>query len=345
MECKTVNALRLTHPLLESFVLKTYHGIIKNTPEVWDHVYDNLKIKERLENFRKFVHRVKAGKLLKLLQEQQPDALVCTQAFPCGLIADRKTQGEITAPVIAVITDYAVHAYWVYEGVDLYVVPSEGARQQLLSYGIPAEKILALGIPVSPKFTDQADPSRIKKRYGLSSHLPLVLVMGGGQGLGPMKQIVQELDKLPTPLEIVVLAGTNKLLQSSLEYSQKKFHKRVMVHGYLREVAPLMSIADILIGKPGGLTISEAMASALPMILIDPIPGQEVRNAGFLLREKVAALANDAAQAAHCVQDWLEHPCNLQEIRDKIKVLRKPQAAARIAQEILKRAGAQSLVC
>ena len=337
VRCRTINTLRLTNPVLENLVLKTYLGIVKNTPEIWDYLYDNHAFKEKIDSFRKFVHRVKAAKLLKLLETEQPQVLVCTQAFPCGLIADRKARGEVTLPLIAVITDFTVHAYWVYKEVDLYIVPCQDTRMQLVSQGIPPEKIQVLGIPVSPRFTDKADPSATKQRFGLSERLPLVLVMGGGHGLGPIEQIVRELDRLPGGLEIVVVTGTNKALRVALEKNRKDFQKRVTIQGYLSDVAPLMSVAEVLIGKAGGLTISEAMASTLPMILIDPLPGQEMRNTEFLLREKVAVLAHDATDAARLLQECLDDPSRLESMREKIKILRKPDAGLSIAQEIIKK--------
>ena len=279
VQAKTVNTLRLTNPLLENFVLKTYLGIIKNAPEVWDYLYDNQKIKEKIDLFQKFVHKVNASKLLKYLEQERPSVLVCTQAFPCGMIADGKSRGEINLPLVAVITDYAAHAYWVYEDVDLYVVPADQTRQQLIAHGIGPEKVLVLGIPISPRFNHSENSIQIKERFGLSTELPLVLIMGGGHGLGPIEEIVDQLDSLEIPLEIVVVTGTNKGLKTSLEKKRRTWTKQIRVHGYLSDVAPLMSAAEVLISKPGGLTISEAMASTLPMILINPLPGQEARNA------------------------------------------------------------------
>ncbi len=341
---KTVNTLRLTNPILEQFVIKTYLGVLKNTPEFWDYLYDNRDIKQKIEYFQKFVHMIKAGKMLKLLAAEKPSVLVCTQAFPCGIIAEGKARGEITAPLIAVVTDYVAHAYWVYPQVDLYVVPCEAVKEQLLGHGISEEKILPLGIPVSPSFSETPkDLSRVKARFGLKGDLPLVLIMGGGYGLGPMDKMVSELDALPEPFDIVVVTGINEGLKKDLERRRKHWSKTVKIHGYLSDVAPLMAAAKVLVTKPGGLTISEAMASTLPMVLLDPLPGQEIRNAGFLLRQKVGMMARDSADAAACVHKLLTDKALWEQARESIKQLRRPGAAKDIAREILKRVHAHGV--
>ncbi len=337
VDAQLVNTLRLTHPFLENIVLSTYVGMLKSAPEVWDYLYDNHKVKQRIELFQKLVHKVKAHKLMRLLSEHAPAVLVCTQAFPCGLIADCKQEKNLQTPLIAVITDYMAHAYWVYDQVDLYIVPSEDARDQLLSYGVSKDKVRVLGIPISPTFNHRPDPHAIKRKFGFSGALPMVLIMGGGRGLGPIERVVEELDGVDVPFEMLALTGTNRRLESCLKRKRKWMQKRLGVQGHVSDVASLMAVSDVLISKPGGLTISEAMASTLPVILLDPLPGQEARNARFLLRNKACVLADTARDAAGQVRHWLKNPRLLEQARENIRRLRRPNAAEWIAQEIVNR--------
>jgi len=332
---RSVDSFRFTNPILERVVTKTYLQVIKNTPEIWDWLYDNSEVRERTHHFRKLIHKFNSIKLRKLIAAEKPDVIVCTQAFPCGTISDyKKTQG-VTIPLVAVITDYAAHSYWLYDNVDLYIVPTAEVRESLADHGIDRDRIKVLGIPINPAFHVSVERDAARRHFGLSPDLPVVLIMGGGQGLGPIKDIVRDIDRIDQPFQIVVATGINKMLKRSLDRKVKKMSRPVRILGYTHNMNELMCAADLLVTKPGGLTTSESLAMGLPLLIINPIPGQETKNADFLIRKRAALAADNSEMVASTVADLLKHPAKLKLMRENAKHLSRPDSALAIAGEIM----------
>ena len=158
--------------------------------------YDNPKVAKRLKSIKESIQKANHKKLSRLFNEFNADAVICTQAFPCGLVADFKKATNLDTRLVGVLTDSAPHAYWLHEGVDLYVVPSLDSQEGFIQKGISKDRIKAFGIPVDPKFTLALDKKAIARKLGLTLDTPTILIMGGGQGLGPIKKIVKSLMKL-----------------------------------------------------------------------------------------------------------------------------------------------------
>src|SRR3989338_1985346 len=265
VELKRVNGFSYVYPRMEKIVNKAYMGVIKRTPQVWDFLYDNPKIFRRTRRIKEFLQRSSHKKLAALLNEFQPDTVVCTQAFPCGLIADYKRTYHANFTLMGVLTDYAPHAYWINDGVDFYIVPYEESKERFLKHGVPEDKIKIFGIPVDPKFAKSHNKEDVARKLGLSTVTPTVLIMGGGQGLGPIKKIVAMLVRLKKDLQLIVLAGTNKKLIRFLRKVQKRNLKKLIYYEYAENVDELMDLATLIITKPGGMTISESLSKGLPM--------------------------------------------------------------------------------
>jgi processive 1,2-diacylglycerol beta-glucosyltransferase len=266
-----------------------------------------------------------------LLHRYTPQALVCTQAVPCTVFAAEKRRGTITVPLIAVVTDFAIHSYWVHKEVDLYCVASEEARRDLIRYGIDAARIVVTGIPISPKFLKPRRKEQVRARLGLDTRRATALIMGGSQGMGPLQETLHKLEDLN--LQCLVATGLNRELYRML----KKTHgrdKRMRIFGYTRRIHMLMEAADVLITKPGGLTTSEALAKNLPMVLTNPIPGQEERNARYLERQGVAVPADSPEEIAARVQALLHTPAHLERMIERTKAIATPYAAIEVARWI-----------
>lgn len=326
-----VNSFRYTNPILERIISETYMNVIRTTPEVWDFLYDNPAIVKNTRSFRKLIHRFNSAKLARLVEDFRPDAVVCTQAFPCGMMADYKRRYSFDLPLIGVLTDYSPHSYWVYENVNAYIVGSFIAVDRLKKSGIPSDRIYEFGIPIDPDLTRPTSSDSIRSRLGLDPRLPIVLVMGGSQGLGPIRHVVSELAGLDESFQIVVVCGGNHSLKRWLERFQKKRGNRLVVLGYLREIGELMAVSLVLITKPGGLTSAESMAMHLPMILINPIPGQEAQNARILLNRRVAMQAIDGREAALLTQRLLHDPQTVQNMREAARQMGRPHSAIETA--------------
>lgn len=330
-----INSFNYTNPILEKLINKTYLGIIKTRPEVWEYLYDNPKVIKRTRRLRDLIHKYNSGKLKSLIEELSPSAIACTQAFPCGMVADYKKSFNCSVPLVGVLTDYAPHSYWIYDSINYYCVPSEYTARRLCSYGIPQERIRVYGMPIEPIFSLQHDKFKLRKELGLNRDFPTVLIMGGGQGIGPIREIVWRLNKLRLNLQFIVLAGTNKGLYKWLNNRLRHFKKKILILGYINNVDRLMGASDIIITKPGGITSAEALAKNLPMIIINPIPGQEANNARFLLTEGACVRAGDVEDVALLVEELITNPYKLLQMKENISRCAKPNAAVDIAKLLL----------
>jgi processive 1,2-diacylglycerol beta-glucosyltransferase len=334
-EILNIDALNYTNPILARIINKTYMSVIRSRPEVWEYLYDNPRVVRNTQRLRELIHRFNSWKLKNLLDDFRPQVIVCTQAFPCGMIADYKKTYGLNIPLIGVLTDYVAHSYWLYDSVDCYIVPSDSTKNRLLNEGIPEECIKILGIPVSPEFVEKKDKKLIFQKLGLDSRLPTVLIMGGSQGLGPMSKIVSLICRIPVSFQILIVCGTNKLLYTKFRIKKRYYRKPILVLGYAENMDEIMEIADVSITKPGGLTTAEALAKGLPMIIIRPIPGQEAKNAEFLLEENVALKARDEIEVAILLKELLSNPLKLEQMRRQTLLHGRPNSAFDIANLIL----------
>lgn len=330
-----INAFAYTNPILEKIINRTYMSVIQNKPEVWEYLYDNPKVLKSLQGMRDAIHRFNSKKLKMLLEDFQPDAVVCTQAFPCGMIADYKRNSNLKLPLIGVLTDHAPHSYWIFQDVDYYITPSEASREKFVKNGISPSKIKAFGIPIDPKFGERHDKRDICNRLGCDPERPIVLIMGGSQGLGPVENIVNILEKIEIDFQLIVVCGINARLEKILRKRAKKYAKKFIAFGHIENVDEFMEVSSVVITKPGGLTTAEALSKDLPMIIVHPIPGQELKNTEFLLIQGVALRAEDCEDIAALVQELLVNDNKLVEMRTRAAELKKPSAAMDIAELIL----------
>ncbi len=334
-EVLTIDAFSYLNPILARIVDRMYLSVVQNLPELWDYLYDNPQVVERSERFRQLLHRYDSPRLEALLEEFQPQAVACTQAFPCGLVADYKKEKGVSVPLYGIITDFTPHAYWVHPLVDGYVVAAEESRQWLITRRIQPERIFTLGIPIDPQFSQNAPMELIRRRLQLAPGIPTLLLMGGGQGLGPLLEAVKALDALERPLQLLVVTGTNERLYHRLITQIPRRKHSVQVFGHVEFISDLMSAASLIITKPGGLTTSEALAKGLPLLILNPLPGQEVKNAHFLVQAQVALEVNSIEELPQKVQQLLDHPEELKRLADHAKNLGRPNAAVETARLIL----------
>jgi len=334
-EIMSINGFGYNYPLLETVVNAAYMTVIKHTPKVWDYMYDNPKVVKRSANLRNFLNKSSHKKLEKLFREFPADTVICSQAFPCSMVADFKTSKGLKFNLIGTLTDYAPHSYWINEGVDHYIVPSEDTRERFIKKGVPAEKIKPFGIPIRYKFAEQLDKTAVRKGLGLDPRVPVVLVMGGGQGLGPMKEAVKKLLGSPTPLQFIVVSGANLKLAKWLKKAARTSPKKIVHYDYANNVDELMEAAHLIVTKPGGMTTVECLAKGLPMVIINPLPGQEERNADFLLEKGIAVRVHDMMDLAEEVDLLVKSPERLESMSRAARENSKPYAADDLAKLVM----------
>ncbi len=333
--CQIINvdAFDYTSRFIRSAIMRSYLSLIRHHPDVWEYLYDNPAIHRRVQHFRQLLHRYHARKLQQLLETVQPHAIACTQAFPCGMVADFKQQHRLQIPLVGVLTDYAPHLYWLHDTVDAYVVPSEEVKQRFVSHGVDETRIRDYGIPVDPGFLDPVDRPAVYQSLGLDERQPVILVMGGGSGFGPLRELMESLDRLPSPCQFIVLTGTNQPLRSWLQ--QRQFRHRVVVSGYVDSVSEFMDVSTAIITKPGGLTTAEALAKRLPLLIVTPIPGQEMCNARYLLSQGAAVQVSAPGRVGDLVAQLLETPDRLRQLKAKAAALAHPDSALNIARLLM----------
>ncbi|MFC1631159.1 glycosyltransferase [Candidatus Omnitrophota bacterium] len=335
LNIRSIDSFNYTSPLAEKVVNAFYMFVVKTIPGLWDYLYDNQDVLERSRQFRSLVHRLKDRKIKKLLDQFRPDVIVCTQAFPCGMIADYKRKFKLPLPLVGILTDYAPHGYWVNELVDIYVVPAEKVKERLILKGIPEQRIKVFGIPIDTKFAACGFDQDIYRKLRLNPKLPTILVMGGGQGLGPIKEIVRALDSLRLAVQIIVVCGTNKRLYRWLNSKSATFGKTVRVIGYTNQIKGLMGISSFIVTKPGGLTSAEALSQSLPIVIVNPLPGQESQNTNFLLDSGAALKADSFVELHLLAERLLSRPEQLIKLRQKAQVLSYPDSATKASELVL----------
>ncbi|MDP3791377.1 MAG: glycosyltransferase [Candidatus Omnitrophota bacterium] len=331
METLNINLFNYTNPIMEKVINGAYMSVVKRKPEIWDYLYDNPKVLRQVHRLRDKIHKANTGKLKTLLDEFKPDGVICTQAFPCGLIADYKKTFGVNTPLVGVLTDYAPHSYWIFDSVDRYIVPSLETGKKLIDNGIEPSKIMDYGIPLDAKFLAPLVKDDILKKLSLDKNASTILIMGGTQGLGPLKDLVLLLDKSHLKLNIIIACGTNKKLYRWLSRRVEHFHKKIIVLPFADNIDELMEASDIIVTKPGGITTAEALAKGLPMLIVNPLPGQEAMNTKFLLSEGVAVKAQEPADVAVLLEELLYNRIKLRLMSDRAKELSKPDSAVRIA--------------
>ncbi|MCX7780125.1 MAG: glycosyltransferase [Negativicutes bacterium] len=264
--------------------------------------------------------------ILSIVKTAKADCAVFTHPFPCCAAAYLKRKRRINLPLVAVITDFVAHRLWVHNEVDRYFVANEEVKRALAAMGIKPSLIDVTGIPISPRFREHS------ARGGKD---PVVLVMGGGLGLGAVEKAVTALLACRIKPKIVVVTGSNESLRNRLQDCQKLAANRLKVIGFTDKIPELMAEASLLVTKPGALTCSEAMAVGLPLILFDPIPGQEEDNADYLTRQGIAVKCQNANHLAATVERLLAERRLLADMHKKALTLGRPRAADAVANTII----------
>ena len=331
----TIDAFQYLNPVLARIVDRMYLSVIQKLPELWDYLYDNPKVIERSDRLRRLLHQYDSPRLKALLEEFKPEVVACTQAFPCGLVADYKSENGLNIPLYGIITDFLPHAYWVHSQVDGYIVGSTESRQWLMDRRIDPARISASGIPIDPSFSQEPDRAALRRRLQLVNGFPTILLMGGGQGLGPIVDAVKAIDSVRLPLQLMVVAGTNEKMYHQLITLVPRLRHSIQLFGHVDFIPDLMSVATLLITKPGGLTTSEALAKGLPILVLNPIPGQEVKNAHFLEQAKVGWRVEGPENLPQLLERLLNEPHLLREMMDQARALGKPRAAEDAARFVL----------
>jgi len=342
VECVGVDAASRAYPFIGTVFNRMYLEMLKRVPLIWDYLYDNPDVEAFTRDARGLLTLISSFRTQKIIKKYRPQALICTQAIPATAFAAEKRRGRLKIPLIGVVTDFGVHAYWLHQEIDLYLVAHEDIKKNMVERGISSDRIRVTGIPIDPKFGEMSNVSDMRKRIKINPRKKTVLLMGGSRGMGDMTEMIHALQCVPVRFQTLVVCGRNKRLYRKIKKLTKGL-KDFKIFGYVKEPSNLMGAADLLITKPGGLTCSEALAKQLPLILTNPIPGQEERNVKFLTQRKAACLAQTPDETAEWVKNLLRQPKKLKEMKQRARLLSRPLAAweaARLIFDVIHSRGA-----
>jgi len=341
---ENLDVLELTNATFRRLYGRLYLDLVNRAPHVLGYFYDLLdrapSPEQKRDRLRLLVEKLNLRRLLRILRSGKWDIVVNTHFLPAELIASLRRKGEIQLPQFTATTDFETHRLWVNQPCDHYFTATEEGAANLHHWGVPAGDTTVSGIPIHPVFSRPKERAECLHRHGLAGDRPVVLQLAGGFGVGPVEALFQGLLAVERPLQLVVVAGRNEELQARLKQVPVPQRHRATVLGYSTVIDELMTAADIVMSKPGGLTTSEALACGAAMVVVNPIPGQESRNSDFLLENGAAVKINNLATLTFKLGHLLADPGRLARLKENARRLAKPEAAFTVARAALAWPGA-----
>jgi processive 1,2-diacylglycerol beta-glucosyltransferase len=335
-----IDTLEFTNPLFRRLYSKAYIDMVNAMPEVLGWIYDVSDKPDWDDRLKVALEKLNTVPFIKMLERYQPDLTVCTHFLPAEIISWLIRKGTLTRTRLAiVVTDFDVHAQWICSDFAHYFVALDETRAHLEALGIPAERITVSGIPIDPAFAVPRDRTALRVKYKLRQDGVVILVSAGGFGVGKIESLVTPLLRLRHAAQIVAICGRNEELKARLDHLAAGLAPRsrvaLKVVGYTTEMDEYMAAADLVVGKPGGLTTSEALARGLVFVIVSPIPGQEERNADHLLEEGAAIRCNNLPVLAYKIDRLLDDPARLAAMQANVRRLARPRAAQEIVAKLL----------
>lgn len=334
------DGLEYSSRIANKIVVKGYANMTKLVPSMWGAIYAKADTTEKttLNEISKLIHKGLTVRLKKLLREIKPDVIVSTHPFVSKTCAYLKKKKKTDAKIVTILTDYAVHNMWLEDNeyYDKILVATEEMKDDCKKiYGVDERKISVTGIPTSLKFSGKYDRQKSLKEYGLEDKMTFLFFAGGGQGIGQSKEIFEELLETDGDFQIVAVSGKNEKQKQKFETMIEKSDKKVVVLGYTNDVPALMNMCDFVISKPGGLTSTECLVMNKPMLIINPIPGQEEQNAIYFTNNGTAIRAYDGEPLRHQINTLVKDKFRVNQLKEMCKRIARPNAVDDIVKNII----------
>lgn len=352
-DVELIDCMKYVNKTIEKLTTAAYREMAKKAPWAWGKIYSDSQ-KGPLAHLSSRSNKIMAIKLLRLLREKQPDVIISTHPFGSQMCSYLKRKNKITAKIATIMTDFSPHDQWLvgHKFTDYFFVANDKMKNYLINKGITENKISVTGIPISNRFLKTYNKKEILDTYNLSEDKFTVLFFGGGEfGLGKTKtaeifeSFVQE--SLKNKIQIIAIAGKNPKMKASFKEIVSKYSvnttttnttditNNVKILEFTNQVPELMSISDLVVTKPGGLTTSESLASHLPMLIINPIPGQEEENAEFLEDKGIAIWLRKNDDSKLIIENLLADSQKLNLMKENTKLLARPHSTETICKMIL----------
>lgn len=340
VEAKHVEALELTNAAFSKSFTEGYHILAKDLPSIWGYIYkkmDKKAVTSKTKKLTTLFNQINLKPVFDYVQEEAPDAVICTHYIPAEILASNRRKGNLACPLFVTLTDYDIHTMWIQDGVDHYFVACDEMSYALKEKGIGRAQVSVTGIPVMPVFSSNfPEKEKIRKKLNLRPRSPTILLTVGGFGLAELDMsMIGKLAGIVENIQLLCVAGNDAKLFDALQNVAKSQKGNIIPYGYIDNIHELMAASDFAVAKSGGLTSSECLAIGLPMIILDPIPGQEERNSDFLLENCVALRANSEAHLVYKIRKLLTDVSLLQRMRNASSRIAKPQAVFDIANKVM----------
>ncbi len=338
-EVQHLDILNYTNKVFRHLYSKAYIDLVNKMPEVPGWFYDKMDKPWKNERRRLALDKLNTRPFVKMLREYQPDLIVCTHFLPAEIVSWLKAKERLASRQVIIVTDFDVHAMWLVHHYERYFVAVEEARVYLTALGIPAEKITVTGIPIDPVFALKKDKQELRAKHGLSLDRTTILLSAGGFGVGSVDALVHALMPLEHRAQVVAICGRNEELKKRLARLAARAKPDATVilkpFGYTKEMDELMTASDLVLGKPGGLTTSEALAKGLVFVIVNPIPGQEERNSDHLLEGAVAIRCNNLPTLSYKLDRLLSDSGRFKAMQANSLRMGRPNAAKEIVEQLL----------
>ena len=329
-EVAVVDALKSISGILDKTVCDGYHFLATKTPKVFGQLYRRTNQNSLLSSLVSRFSGAFSQKLIPLLEQQKPDVIISTHPFATEMISHLKWAGVVSAPLICLMTDYGPHRAWIADHVDAYVVANGDMISEMEAMGVSREKIHPFGIPVGDVFFSPGDKPAFLRRIGLDPDRPTVLIMAGSFGVTNILKIYRQIVRLPLEFQVIVITGRNEKLYEEFAALVPDSPKKTKLVFFTGEVENYMHASDLLITKPGGLTVSEALACDIPLAVFDAIPGQEEENANFLLTHNMAVRLEPGEDCGETLRSLLADSRRLEAMRSSCEGFDKSRSAENI---------------
>jgi processive 1,2-diacylglycerol beta-glucosyltransferase len=341
-EIRLIDALEYTNKIFQELYANLYIEAIKKAPTLWALAFDETDQPWRREKGRMLMHRINGLALTKEIKKFNPDLCLCTHFMPADILSAMLHEHEVQTDLGVVVTDYYVHASWLETYLNRIYVAKPESREQLLRLEFPPKRVKVLGIPVDPIFANLPSREELCATHQIDPNLPLVLLSAGAFGVMSGTDMAEMLNGITTPCHLVVVCGNNKKLKAQIEkHVAKQGMENIHYHilGFTNVMHEWMGMATLFVGKPGGLSTSECLALGLPMVIWNPIPGQEVYNTMFLLENGAAIAPDGATTLSFRIDQLLKDPKRLAQMQAAAKKLGRPNAAQDILDDAIEHCG------
>lgn len=337
VECRVIDTYEYIEPMLKELLSRGYTFVSEIMPrKITGSIYERIVKKSEPYSdlsVTKFTNKMMANELRTYIDDYDPDVVICTHVLSATLINILEEKNRIRGITVGVVTDFTVHPLWEdARYVDYYVTPSELLEFQMRRKGLDIQKMLPFGIPIQPKFSHRIEQKEARKQLGLDPDKRTLLIMSGSMGYGRIDESIAKLDQLDLDFQALVVCGSNKRMLKRA--SAMTLEKEFKIFGFVDNVDLMMDASDCIITKPGGITSSEALAKGIPMVMINPIPGHEYRNAEFMLNNGLALFATKTYPLDEAIFSLFKHPERIETLRKNIALYGK-QDSTRVLCEFL----------